>query len=112
MHHRYQKTETPLTEAKPEEVKHEPVVQVESANVFTSDKFADLPINAKLKAVLEMNKYDTLTNIQKAAIPRILAANNVVLKSETGSGKTLTYLIPLIEHLHNYSINTELISRE
>lgn len=34
------------------------------------------------------------------------------MKSETGSGKTLTYLIPLIEHLHNYSITEELISRD
>jgi ATP-dependent RNA helicase DDX31/DBP7 len=59
-----------------------------------------------------MYKYDTLTSIQKAAIPQILKSQNVVLKSETGSGKTLTYLIPLIEHLHNFSINTELISRE
>lgn len=59
-----------------------------------------------------MYKYDTLTAIQKAAIPQILKSQNVVLKSETGSGKTLTYLIPLIEHLHNFSINTELISRE
>lgn len=33
------------------------------ANVFTSDKFADLPVNQKLKNVLEMNKYETLTNI-------------------------------------------------
>ena len=53
-----------------------------------------------------------MTNIQKAAIPVILKSQNVVLKSETGSGKTLTYLIPLIEHLHNYSINEELISRD
>lgn len=59
-----------------------------------------------------MYKYDTLTTIQKAAIPQILKSQNVVLKSETGSGKTLTYLIPLIEHLHNYSINSELITRE
>jgi ATP-dependent RNA helicase DDX31/DBP7 len=59
-----------------------------------------------------MYKYATLTNIQKEAIPRILKAKNVVMKSETGSGKTLTYLIPLIEHLHNYSITEELISRD
>ena len=72
----------------------------------------DLPINQKLKNVLEINNYAKLTNIQKEAIPRILKAKNVVLKSETGSGKTLTYLIPLIEHLHNFSIETELISRD
>jgi len=35
-----------------------------------------------------------------------------VLKSETGSGKTMAYLVPMIEHLSHYSLNVEKIHRE
>ncbi|EGR32203.1 hypothetical protein IMG5_092700 [Ichthyophthirius multifiliis] len=40
-----------------------------------------------------------MTNIQKQGIPAIIQGQNIVLKSETGSGKTLTYLVPLISNL-------------
>jgi superfamily II DNA/RNA helicase len=52
-----------------------------------------------------MNNYEKLTNIQRDAIPLILENRNVVLKSETGSGKTMAYLVPLIEYLSHYSLN-------
>ena len=42
----------------------------------------------------------------------MLAHQNVVLKSETGSGKTLTYLVPLIEYLSHYSLNVKKIHRQ
>ena len=37
---------------------------------------------------------------------------NVVLKSETGSGKTMAYLVPLIEYLSHYSLTVNKIKRE
>jgi len=40
-----------------------------------------------------------MTKIQKEGIPEILKGSNIALKSETGSGKTLTYLVPLISNL-------------
>ena len=67
------------------------------AEVFSGDKFSDLPINDKLKIALEQNKFTELTEIQKKAIPMIIKEKNVIMKSETGSGKTLAYLVPLIE---------------
>jgi ATP-dependent RNA helicase DDX31/DBP7 len=41
-----------------------------------------------------------------------LQNQRVLIKSETGSGKTLTYLVPLIEYLSHYSLNTEKIHRD
>ena len=85
---------------------------MQEAEVFTSDKFEDLPINDKLKQVLKENKFEQMTKIQKTSIPMILKSQNVVLKSETGSGKTLAYLVPLLEYLSKKSLTEEKISRE
>ena len=39
------------------------------------------------------------TPVQNEIIPRILAGENVLFQSETGTGKTFAYLLPLIEKL-------------
>lgn len=36
------------------------------------------------------------TDVQRAAIPEILARANVAVQSYTGSGKTLSYLLPVM----------------
>ena len=41
-----------------------------------------------------------MTEIQRACIPHALNRRNIVGCSKTGSGKTLSYLIPLIENLY------------
>ncbi len=40
------------------------------------------------------------TDIQKEVIPRILNGENVIAKSQTGSGKTAAFGIPLCEHIN------------
>ena len=97
-----------------EELKEDEVLAPVAPKVFCEDanKFDDLPINDKLKQVLKENGYDNLTKIQKEVIPTILQNQNVVFKSETGSGKTMAYLVPLIEHLSSYSRNIEKIHRQ
>ncbi len=93
-----------------------PAVEQKEAQVFTTDieikTFKDLPINDKLKEMLEINKFENLTKIQRSAILEILKHRNVVLKSETGSGKTLAYLVPMIEFFSNYSLNVNKIHRQ
>lgn len=39
------------------------------------------------------------TIIQKAAIPKIVEGNDVLIRSATGSGKTLTFLVPALNRL-------------
>lgn len=42
---------------------------------------------------------EKLTKIQEQAIPQITNLNHVLIAAETGSGKTLTYLIPIISEI-------------
>lgn len=68
-------------------------------NPFSAKLFTDLKLNPYLLKNLTKQGYDQLTKIQKQAIPILLEHKNVVVKSETGTGKTLAYVVPLYEHL-------------
>ena len=39
------------------------------------------------------------TLVQSYSIPEIMKGGDVMIKSETGSGKTLSYLIPIVQCL-------------
>jgi superfamily II DNA/RNA helicase len=45
------------------------------------------------------NGLETLTAIQQQAIPAILAGKDLIAESPTGTGKTLAYIIPLLERI-------------
>jgi ATP-dependent RNA helicase CshB len=51
-----------------------------------------------LKALKEIN-FQRPTLIQQALIPKIMAQKNVIGQSETGSGKTHAFLLPIIDQL-------------
>ena len=61
--------------------------------------FADLPLLASLQATLSKHALVTLTEIQALALPAMLERRSVVAIAETGSGKTLTYLLPIFDQL-------------
>ena len=44
-----------------------------------------------------------MTVVQQRGIPPIKAGKDVLLKSQTGSGKTLTYVVPIINGLMTVS---------
>lgn len=49
------------------------------------------------------------TAIQKKAIPFILEGKDMVAESPTGTGKTLAYLIPLLERVHTDNKNAQAV---
>ena len=84
----------------------ESIPQPEKTNEnFSSTDFSDLGINEYLKKCLAKADMTTMTKVQKKSIPIILKHRNVVVKSETGSGKTLCYAIPLFQHLFEVNSN-------
>ena len=52
-----------------------------------------------LKAILDMG-YSEPTAIQKKAIPAILQGKDIVAASQTGTGKTASFVLPLLERLN------------
>ena len=61
--------------------------------------FQSLGLNNALTNRLSQLGLTTPTSIQCKAIPPILAGKDVVLAAETGGGKTLAFLLPLVEQL-------------
>ena len=61
--------------------------------------FSELPLSAALQQKLAENQFKTLTPIQEQSIPPALAGKDVIGTAQTGTGKTLAFLLPLIEML-------------
>jgi ATP-dependent RNA helicase DeaD len=61
--------------------------------------FIDLKIPPELIAALARQQITEPTPIQAAAIPLLLAGSDAYLQAETGTGKTLAYLLPLFSRL-------------
>jgi ATP-dependent RNA helicase RhlE len=62
--------------------------------------FSELPISSALQQKLAAAQFTNLTPIQEHAIPPALEGRDVIGTAQTGTGKTLAFLIPLIELLN------------
>jgi len=62
-------------------------------------QFSDFNISAVLKQQLANCKFVTPTPVQAGAIPPALEGQDVLATAQTGTGKTLSFLIPLIERM-------------
>ena len=61
--------------------------------------FKDLEIDDTFIAKLEQNQITVPTGVQKQAIPLIQQNQNLLFQSETGTGKTLAYALPLLNKI-------------
>ena len=61
--------------------------------------FAELPLSAMLQQRLATAQFLTPTPVQAAAIPPALEGKDLVATAQTGTGKTLAFLIPVIQML-------------
>ena len=61
--------------------------------------FSELSISPSLKERLKAARFSVPTPVQAAAIPQALAGKDVIATAQTGTGKTLAFLVPAIEEL-------------
>jgi ATP-dependent RNA helicase RhlE len=61
--------------------------------------FTELPISPYLQDRLRAAEFLTPTEVQAAAIPHAAAGKDIVATAQTGTGKTLSFLVPLMDKL-------------
>jgi ATP-dependent RNA helicase RhlE len=61
--------------------------------------FSELSISPSLKERLSAARFSAPTLVQAAAIPQALGGKDVIATAQTGTGKTLAFLIPVMEKL-------------
>ncbi|XP_014599068.1 PREDICTED: probable ATP-dependent RNA helicase DDX28 [Polistes canadensis] len=71
----------------------------EDIKMSTFEKF---DLDPSLCKKLQEIGHTTPLKIQECAIPKILSGLNTVIAAETGCGKTMAYLIPLIDQILNW----------
>jgi ATP-dependent RNA helicase RhlE len=62
-------------------------------------QFSQFSLSAPLMARLNANRFETPTPVQAGAIPPALEGRDVLATAQTGTGKTLSFLIPIVEQL-------------
>lgn len=61
--------------------------------------FSELPISPYVKERLSSARFSIPTPVQAAAIPQALEGKDVLATAQTGTGKTLAFLVPIAEKL-------------
>src|ERR1700689_5482786 len=68
------------------------------------NNFSDLPLTTALQSQLARHGLRQPTPVQALSIPQQLAGHDLVITAQTGTGKTLAFLLPLLERLTKQSI--------
>jgi len=62
-------------------------------------QFKEMPLSAGLQQKLAVAQFTTPTPVQELAIPHVLEGKDVLSTAQTGTGKTLAFLLPLMQKL-------------
>jgi ATP-dependent RNA helicase RhlE len=61
--------------------------------------FSELPLSPYTKERLASAGFTTPTPVQDGAIPKAIEGKDILATAQTGTGKTLAFLVPIVEHL-------------
>ena len=70
-----------------------------STNHLSQLSFAELPIHPKILDTLQSKGFEYCTPIQALSLPITLAGKDVAGQAQTGTGKTMAFLIAVFHHL-------------
>jgi ATP-dependent RNA helicase DDX3X len=65
----------------------------------TLEKFSQVGFSKEIMANFDKMKFDLMTPIQKYVLPVIAQGNDVIGCSQTGSGKTIAFLSPIVNKM-------------
>ena len=66
---------------------------------LSNQKFADFSLNEGIKTALNESGFEFCTPIQALSIPILLQKKDIAGQAQTGTGKTLAFLVATFEHL-------------
>lgn len=78
-----------------------------TTQVTTPSNFTELGLISPLLARLTELEYQQPTPIQAQAIPHVLAGRDLIAGANTGSGKTATFALPLLQKVQLQQANAE-----
>ena len=92
-------------------LEQDPVTQTETVEApasgnSPSPRFVDFNISDSLKSRLTNAGFITPTPVQAGAIPPALEGRDILATASTGTGKTLSFLVPIIERLDATSVSS------
>lgn len=64
------------------------------------NKFEKFNLNKNIIKSLSNLKYEEPSKVQEEVIPKLLSEKDVIVKSKTGSGKTASFAIPIVEKVN------------
>ncbi|MCK5916492.1 MAG: DEAD/DEAH box helicase, partial [Deltaproteobacteria bacterium] len=67
--------------------------------VFSDTRFTQLDIPAEVLDGIAIAGYEFCTPVQKEVLPQALRGDDIAAQSQTGTGKTATFLVTLLTHL-------------
>ena len=70
-----------------------------ASSEFQENEFHPLGLSERLVLTLAANRFRTPTDIQKAVIPAALRGADIMGQAQTGTGKTIAFLMPIFEKL-------------
>ena len=72
-------------------------------------KFAELPLSDHVQAAVQQSGYDTPTEIQAQIIPHMLEGRDVLAQSQTGTGKTAAFALPILSRIKTEQRTTQVL---
>ncbi|MBB1270002.1 ATP-dependent RNA helicase RhlB [Shewanella sp. SR44-3] len=66
---------------------------------LSTQRFADLPLHAEVIQALNENGFEFCTPIQALSLPVLLKAKDIAGQAQTGTGKTMAFLVATFNHL-------------
>ncbi len=80
-----------------------------SPTLETRESFADLPLSQEVQLAIGDAGYQTPTPIQSQVIPHLLYGQDVVAQSQTGSGKTAAFALPILTRVETDCRDTQVL---
>ncbi|KAB1200610.1 DEAD-box ATP-dependent RNA helicase 41 [Morella rubra] len=107
------KTASLFSTDKTESLRRKLEIQVKGElDVAPTLSFSSCNFPQKLLKNIEAAEYDSPTPVQMQAIPAALTGKSLLVSADTGSGKTASFLVPIVSHCVNIRLEGSLHQRK